>query len=202
MQPTRLRFSALYAAAAIVILCVLAGFGPAERHARGSVWIHRSDGCATMLHAEGDSLCELGFPGRCWGGMMSPDSLFCRFWTTPPESLPPHCLFAYRCSVQDPAGRSMMSGHMMGAGFFRQPIDVTLHFDAAALWLQGLVAGDLALVIPQDGGYQVVDATADPASATFRVDPTRLSSWYGIVARKELAATSATWSEVKAKYRH
>ena len=133
---------------------------------------------------------------------MSPDSLFCRFWTVPPESLPPHCLFAYGCSVQDPRGRSMMSGHMMGDGFFRPPIDVRLHFDAAALRLQGLVAEELALVIPQAGGYQVVDASADPASATFRVDSTRLSSWYGIVAPKELAATSATWSEVKGKYRH
>ena len=202
MESRHARFSARYALAATGILCTLAGFGPDPRHGTGSVWIHRRDGCPTMLHAREDSLCQLEFPSRCWGGIMSPDSLFCRYWTAPPESLPPHCLFAYGCSIQDPDGRSMMPGHRMDEGFFRQPLAATFHYDAAAVRILGLGAEDLALVIQQDGGYQVVAATADPVNATFQLNVARLSSWYGIVARKELAATPESWSQVKAKYRN
>ncbi len=203
MRLSRARFSRLCAFAVFAIICAFPGLSAAQMHANSSVWIHRNDGYPTTLHARGDSLCRLEFPSRCWGGMMSPDSLFCRFWTIPPESLPPHCLFAYGCSIQEPDGHSMMSGHMMDGGFFRQQLRVTFHYDAAAVSAAGLETDDLVLVIQHNGIYEVLEAEPDKASSTLRLDVTRLSSWYGIMARSQVptALGSAAWGEVKEKYR-
>lgn len=176
----------------------------AQMHAHGSAWIHRSHSRDTMLHARGDSLCLLEFPSGCWGGMMSPDSLFCRFWTTPPESLPQGGFFGYHCSIQDPAGRSMMSGCMMPAGFFRRQLHVTFHYDQEVVRAAGLDANDLALVTLHDGTYELVaGAVHDPASAVFEFFTSRPASWYGVVNRSSvpLALRNTSWSELKATYR-
>lgn len=186
----------------------LAAYAPAtvqaQMHADGSTWIHRNDDRGTMLHAAGDSLCWLGFPSRCWGGMMSPDSLFCEFWTVDPDSMPQDCFFAYRCSIEDSSGHSMMSGHTMPHGFFRQQIDLVLHYDPAAVSTAGLDVADLVLVTQGTGGYGIVTtAIHDPSSSVFRLSTDLVASWYGIVDRSILpAAVQATsWSGLKRTYR-
>lgn len=176
----------------------------AQMHAQGSVWIHRGHNHDTMLHAQGDSLCLVGFPSGCWGGMMSPDSLFCRFWTAPPESLPPGCLFGYHCRIQDPTGRSMMSGCMMPGGFFRRQLPVTFHYDPEVVRAAGLEANDLVLVTLHDGTYEAVtEAVHDSENSAFRLSTARLASWYGLVNRSSvpLAVDNTSWSGLKEIYR-
>lgn len=176
----------------------------AQMHAHGSTWIHRSHTGDTMLHARGDSLCLLQFPSGCWGGMMSPDSIFCRFWTSPPESLPQGCFFGYHCSIENPAGRSMMSGRMMPADFFRRQLDATLHYDPEVVRAAGLDANDLVLVTLHEGTYELVaEAVHDPARAVFQFSTSRPASWYGVVNRSSLplAVNNASWSAVKGAYR-
>jgi hypothetical protein len=92
----------------------------------------------------------------------------------------------------------------MRDGFFRQPLRITFHYDAVAVRDAGLAADDLVLIVQRDGAWQIVDAAVqDPADATFQLEVTRLSSWYGIASRTRLptAVDDAAWSDVKAKYR-
>jgi len=176
----------------------------AQVHSHGSTWIHRDDDRATLLHAPADSLCWLGFPARCWGGMMAPDSLYCEFWTVPPESLPTDCFFAYGCSIEDPAGHSMMPGHRMPNGFFVQQVEVVLHYDPAEVSAAGGSVGNLVLVSRDDSGYSMVTAAShDQSGSRFELSTDQVASWYGIVDRSLLPAAvrSSSWSGLKRSYR-
>jgi hypothetical protein len=187
-----------------VALGLAAADGNAQTHAHGSAWIHPNADHATIVHAEGDSLCLLEFPDRCFGGMMAPDSVHCEFSITPPESLPSWCPGGYDVDIHDPGGESMMGEHMMPHGFFQRSLPITIHYDVDAVAAAGIDLANLALVRRTSAGYEVVEtASHDPQAAIFQVSTGRLASWYGVADRWNLPVPveQASWGKVKARYR-
>jgi hypothetical protein len=189
---------------ALVLVAQYPAVIQAQTHAQGAAWIHRDDDQATMLHAVDDPLSWLEFPDRCWMGMMSPDSLLCEFWTVEPESLPDSCFSAYGCSIDDDSGHSMMSGHMMPGDFFRRQVDLTFHYDPAAVVAAGADATNLVLVTIDGGNYEVVaGANHVVAQSLFQLSTSQVASWYGVVDRSSLptAVRSVSWADLKRGYR-
>jgi len=197
-----MRFTAI--SAVVSLLAVTLGLAPAvlqaQVHAQGSCWIQRDAAASTWLHARGDSLCLLQFPGGCYRGMMMPDSLFCDFRSAPPESMPRGCAAAYDMDIRDPQGGCMMSGRMT----FRLDLLVTLHYDPQTVAGLGIPIANLVLIRPVIGGYQVVPGVAhDPGAALFRLSTTMPNGWYGVADRTNLPVAVATrpWGVVKTIYR-
>jgi len=189
-----------------LLLCIagLTSQAGAQIHAHGSAWVHRDADQSTFLHADGDSLCWVDFPQRCYGGMMSPESLYCTFHTVPAESLPDSCYFAFDCDIQDPDGGSMMSGHMMQDGFFRTDLQCVFHYDPDVVASLGIDPNDLVLVVRTSGDLEVVSqATHGAGESAFHLSTSRIASWYGIAEKSAipLSAETATWSRVKSLYR-
>ena len=198
-------FIAFAAALAVVLLPPAAS---AQVHAHGSGWLHRGAGYGTMIHAYRDSLCTLGFPAACHGGMMGPDSLLCTFRSVPPDSMPHpmgrYCPVALRCEIRGRDGQLMMPGHMTPMGLFQRPIELTFHYDPAVMAAGGIALADLVVTTWADGAYTIVAAaTHDVGSSVFRVSSARLAEWYGLADRSALptAVEHSSWGQIKVTFR-
>jgi hypothetical protein len=189
--------------ALILAMALVPAAARAQEHAHGSTWVHRNADHGTMLHAEGDSLCVLEFPDRCFGGMMAPDSVHCEFRIVPPESLPDWCPVADDLEMHDPDGGSMMSGHMMPHGFFQRSLQLTIHYEPYAVAALGIDPADLVLITSTDGYEIVAEAAHDADSNVFRLSTSRPAGWYGVADRTNLpvAVEDVPWGRVKATYR-
>lgn len=172
----------------------------AQMHAQGSCWIQRDAAQSTWLHAQMDSLCFVQFPSACYRGMMMPESLYCDFRTTPPESMPRGCATAYQMDIRDPQGGCMMTGRMT----FRLDLQLTLHYDPQAVAALGISNADIVLIRRVSAGYEIVaEATHDPQAALFHVSTPMPSMWYGVADRTNLpvAVAETSWGSLKAAYR-
>ena len=177
----------------------------AQMHAEGSTWIHRGSEHATMLHADGDSLCLLEFPDGCLGnGMMGPDSIYCEFALTPPDSAPHDCVVVVHCEVYDEGGADMMPNHRTPHGLFQREVNLTIHYDADYVASLGIDPENLVVTTWAGETLEVVgEATHDIAAAVFRFPSSKIASWYGIADSSNLpvAVEEINWGQVKDTYR-
>ena len=190
----------------MVFTMVLAAPGAeAQTHAEGSAWIHRGSEHATMLHADGDSMCLLEFPAGCLGnGMMGPDSIYCQLVITPPDSAPHDCLMVVHCEVYGEHGEYMMSSHRTPHGLFQREVRLTIHYDADDVRRLGIDPDDLVVTTWSGGTLEVVDGTThDIAAGAFRFQSSSIASWYGIADSSSLpvAVEQIDWGRVKDTYR-
>lgn len=189
----------------VVTLALAASEAGAQMHAHGSTWIHRDSEHGTMLHASGDSLCVLEFPDGCLGnGMMGPDSIYCEFALTPPDSAPHDCVLVVHCEVHGGGDEGMMPDHMTPPGLFQRQLQVTLHYDADFVTGMSIDPANLVVTTWVGETIEVVEeATHDTAAGAFRFPSSSLSRWYGIAdsSRLPVAVKEANWGQVKDTYR-
>jgi hypothetical protein len=197
--------SRLALAAVLVLIPVSVA---AQHHAYDTAWIDRDAPMGTMLHAPGDTLCIVGFPAYCYGGMMRPDSLLCAWRTTSPDSapwpMPRYCGVAVHCEILGSNGQMMMPGHMTSPGLFGIPVTITIHYDPAVMVARGMDPAKLVLTTWIDGRPTVlVSAIHDRNSSLFTLSTTQLAEWYGISDSTDLTTSinAGTWGQIKATYR-
>ena len=132
--------------------------------------------------------------------MMVPESLYCRFRVTPPESMPRGCAATYEMHIRDPQGACMMSGRMT----FRLDLSLTLHYDPQSVASLGMQSANLMLIRRASAGYEIVtEAEDDPEAALFRLSTPMPSTWYDVADRSNLpvAVAASSWGGVKGIYR-
>jgi len=177
----------------------------AQMHEEGSTWIHRGSEQTTMLHADGDSLCLLEFPGGCLGnGMMGPDSIYCEFVIAPRDSAPHDCVKVVHCEVYGEHGEDMMSNHRTQHGLFQREVELTIHYDADYVRSLGIDPDKLVVTTWAGKTLEVVEgATHDISAAAFRFQSSNIASWYGIAdsSNPPVSVEQVDWGEVKNTYR-
>jgi len=202
MYPLRSRL----ALAALLVL--VPASAAAQNQAYGTAWIHRDAPIGTRIHALDDTLCIVGFPAYCYGGMMRPDSLLCTWQITPPDSMPEpmslYCGVAIQCEIVDDNGQMMMPGHMTSPGLFSVPVSIAIHYDPAVMAARGIDPANLILTTWINGQPTVLEsAIHDQESSLLTLSTTQLTEWYGVADSTRLAPTitkPSTWGEIKAKY--
>jgi hypothetical protein len=180
----------------------------AQFHAHGTAWIRRNAPIGTMVHARGDSLCTIEFPASCHHGMMSPDSLYCSWQSVSPEDMPApmarYCVAGFRCEIRDEHGQLMMPGHMTPRHLFRSPLELTIHYDPAAVAALGVDPANLTVTTWINGApTMVTGAVHDQDVSRFTMSATQVADWYGISDRTALptGVEGSTWGQIKATYR-
>ena len=190
------------------VLALIPVSAAAQNQAYGTAWIQRDAPVGTIVHAPGDTLCLVGFPAFCYGGMMRPDSLLCTWRTTPPDSapapMPSYCGVVVHCEILGDYGQMMMPGHMTSPGLFDVPVSLAIHYDSAVMAARGMDPGKLVLTTWINGRPTVVaSAIHDQQSALFTLSTTQLTEWYGVSDSTDLATSvnAGTWGQIKATYR-